>query len=24
VVLYESELTPAGPRYSSRLTMELA
>ncbi len=23
VVLYESELTPAGPRYSSRLTMEL-
>lgn len=24
VVLYESELTPAGPRYSSRLTVELA
>jgi 2'-5' RNA ligase len=23
-VLYESELTPAGPRYSSRLTVELA
>ena len=24
VVLYESELTPAGPRYSSRLTVRLA